>query len=1130
MPRITDLLGAITDTDLARRVGFEALNRGRVYANAGRVGRVETSDDLVVAEVHGTGAHPYTVVLSTVPGPAGPGMPSQVAMRCSCPVGGDCKHCVAVVLDLRHQRARHAGGTPEPEVAPWRTALDAFVSPPDAERLPLALQFELDGPRVLLQLRSPGRSRAWVRSDIDWQRLRYPTREFDARQRQALLALADTAIGRAHPGGPGSWGGRGSWEHATSLVLDRLGIGCWHWLREAVDAGVQLLAPRGLSHVRLGPPGRLVVDAVTQPDGSVLLDTAVEVSTGLGATEVQPALGRSPDAGVPQPASRPEPQPGSERGSESVERVVPTADDLLGQPPIGLARVVGSGLVLTPFEAVPDADLVALAVQHPRIEVPAGEVPDFLAEHLPRLRRRLPLRTERLDLPRAESVQLVVGIAVEQFAGTLSWGFRYVIGGRGVEVPVTGPDPSFRDPDAERALVSLLGDGPWTAPNGPVDTHLEGRAWMRFVEQVLPRWQEQPGIVVRLASQPEPFREAVEAPSVRLGVQPPDAAHWFGLDVEVTIDGEQVPFADLFTALALGHDELVLDSGLWFDLRRPELQALRELIAEASQLTGTPPEGLRLRPEHAAIWAELVELGVVERQAEAWQHQVDALLHVEHLPEVDPGAGVHATLRPYQLMGFRWLVFLWQCGLGGILADEMGLGKTLQSLAFLSWLKDSAPEDSAPGDADPADAAPSPRAVPSAGPALVVAPTSVLATWQREAATFTPGLRVVVRTQTTRKGGVPVAEQAAEADVVVTSHTLLRLDQDEFAAQSWSVVLVDEAQFVKNRQSQAYKAVRRLPARMKVALTGTPLENNLMDLWSLLSIVAPGLFLDPHAFTQLYRRPIEAGDADALARLQRRIRPLVLRRTKESVATELPPKQEAVLEVELDPAHRRAYDRQLQRERKVVLKLVDDLDHHRVSVLRSLTLLRRLALSPHLVDADAPATSAKIDLLVDRVRELADEGHRALVFSQFTGHLDMAEQRLRDEGIGVSRLDGSTRHRDAVVESFRGGDDPVFLISLKAGGFGLTLVEADYVFLLDPWWNPAAENQAIDRTHRIGQTRHVMVYRLVSARTIEQKVLDLQRAKRDLFDTVMDGRATGDAGVDLAAPLDADDIRALLSD
>ncbi|WP_162164528.1 DEAD/DEAH box helicase, partial [Intrasporangium chromatireducens] len=337
--------------------------------------------------------------------------------------------------------------------------------------------------------------------------------------------------------------------------------------------------------------------------------------------------------------------------------------------------------------------------------------------------------------------------------------------------------------------------------------------------------------------------------------------------------------------------------------------------------------------------------------------------------------------------------------------------------------------------------------------------------------------------------------------------------------------VLDEAQFVKNHQARTYAAVRRLPAPFKLAITGTPLENSLMDLWALLSIVAPGLFPSPQRFSETYRRPIESGAApELLETLRRRIRPLMLRRTKESVATDLPPKIEQVVPVTLNPQHRRIYDRHLARERQRILGLLDDVDRNRIAILRALTKLRQLSLDVHLVEAEAPAKirSSKVDALLDQLVEVVAEGHRCLVFSQFTSFLRIVRDRLAEEAIEHVYLDGRTRDRAKRISAFTDGDAPVFVISLKAGGAGLTLTEADYVFVLDPWWNPAVEAQAIDRAHRIGQDKTVMVYRLVSEDTIEEKVLALQERKRELFARVVD-----EGGL-MGAPLSAEDIRGLL--
>jgi SNF2 family DNA or RNA helicase len=351
----------------------------------------------------------------------------------------------------------------------------------------------------------------------------------------------------------------------------------------------------------------------------------------------------------------------------------------------------------------------------------------------------------------------------------------------------------------------------------------------------------------------------------------------------------------------------------------------------------------------------------------------------------------------------------------------------------------------------------------------------------------------------------------------------LRLEPDAYCAIGWAGVFLDEAQNVKNHQSKTYHSARRLRTPFKVAITGTPMENNLMELWSLLSITAPGLFPDPKRFAAQYARPIErGGDAEQLARLRRRIKPLVKRRTKELVASDLPAKQEQTLEVDLHPRHRKLYDTHLQRERQKILRLIGDFDRNRFTILRSIMLLRQLSLHPGLVDDKHDAVPcAKLGALVEQLGDVAGGGHRALVFSQFTGFLAKVRARLDAEGIGYCYLDGRTRRRDRVIDKFKSGADPVFLISLKAGGVGLNLTEADYCFLLDPWWNPATEAQAIDRTHRIGQTRPVMVYRLIASGTIEEKVVALARRKAELFRGVMDD---GDL---FASSMTADDIRGL---
>jgi SNF2 family DNA or RNA helicase len=566
---------------------------------------------------------------------------------------------------------------------------------------------------------------------------------------------------------------------------------------------------------------------------------------------------------------------------------------------------------------------------------------------------------------------------------------------------------------------------------------------------------------------------------------------------------------------------MILQNGTWFSLERPELQQLRTLIAEARSLQEPHAHGLGISRFQTELWQELVELGVVGEQAEAWRETVAGLasgaaITARALPET-----VHAELRPYQQQGFEWLSFLHDAGLGGVLADDMGLGKTLQVIALIAEARRARPGAGTGANADAESGAGEPASAP---PFLVIAPTSVVPNWAAECARFAPSLTVVAITATSSKRSGALAAAIAGADVVISSYTLFRLDFEEYDRQQWAGLLLDEAQFVKNHQSRAHQCARRLRAPFKLAITGTPLENNLMELWSLFSITAPGLFPSPSTFGEYYQRAIERdGDEERLAQRRRRIRPFMLRRTKDEVATDLPEKQEQVLELELHPKHRKVYETHLQRERQKVLGLIEDMNTNRFEIFRSLTMLRQLSLDASLYDekySDVPST--KLDALLEMLDDTVAEGHRTLIFSQFTGYLAKARARLDDAGIAYSYLDGSTRNRAKTIAEFKDGTNPVFLISLKAGGFGLNLTEADYVILLDPWWNPATEAQAVDRTHRIGQTKNVMVYRLVSKDPIEEKVMAMKATKAKLFDSVMtEGTAPG-------AKLSAADIRELL--
>jgi len=456
------------------------------------------------------------------------------------------------------------------------------------------------------------------------------------------------------------------------------------------------------------------------------------------------------------------------------------------------------------------------------------------------------------------------------------------------------------------------------------------------------------------------------------------------------------------------------------------------------------------------------------------------------IPETVLPPSVADILRPYQRDGARWLAFLRDAGLGGLLSDDMGLGKTVQLLSILK------------------------------GPAIVVCPKSVVYNWASEIARFRPDLKVA------RYEG-PNREIDDSADITLTTYAVLRIDIEELSKIEWSMAVLDEAQAIKNPDSQAARAAFRLNAKSRFCLTGTPVENRLDDLWSLLRFSNPGLLGTRSDFLQRYAHPMLDGAAAVAERLRKRIKPFVLRRTKGEVLTDLPPRTDSVQYCELSEEERNSYQAVLAATRKEVVERLSE-GANVLLMLEALLRLRQAACHAGLLPGNQSTTSSKVERLVASLEELAAEGHKALVFSQWTSLLDRVEPHLNESNLAFVRLDGATRDREAVVRAFQSPEGPpVMLLSLKAGGVGLNLTAADHVFLLDPWWNPAVEDQAADRAHRIGQDRPVMVYRLVAKDTVEERILVLQDKKRKLADA-----AIGE-GASQAAAITREDLLELLN-
>ena len=543
---------------------------------------------------------------------------------------------------------------------------------------------------------------------------------------------------------------------------------------------------------------------------------------------------------------------------------------------------------------------------------------------------------------------------------------------------------------------------------------------------------------------------------------------------EVDIDGHRVAIELLLAAIRQGRRYVVIGPRMFVALT----DDLRERLEAASDLLFDGRGALEAGLAAAPVLADLA----------GDQHPDDADWHrlredVTRARDLDPAppTGLRADLRPYQREGFRWLVRLSAWGAGACLADDMGLGKTLQALALLVQ-----------------------RA--ALGPALVIAPTSVTTNWLAEAARFAPGLRTRPYRGPNRSASLA---DASPGDLFIAGYGVITRDADVLAATRFSTLVLDEAQALKNATSRRARAVLRLQADFRVALTGTPVENHLGDLWSLFRALSPGLLGTWPQFRDRFATPIERDRSPSQrAALARVLRPFLLRRTKEAVLPELPSRIDVDRLVHLSAAEHELYETARLAAAAALAEAADP--GERFAVLGWLTRLRRLACHPRLLDRAWSGPASKLDAFLAIVDELRAAGHRALVFSQFTDHLAIVREALVARGVSLLYLDGSTPvdERARAVESFQRGVGELFLISLKAGGTGLNLTAADHVIHLDPWWNPAVEDQATDRAHRIGQSRPVTVIRLISQGTIEEAVVALHADKRDLAEGLLAGTDT----------------------
>jgi SNF2 family DNA or RNA helicase len=613
---------------------------------------------------------------------------------------------------------------------------------------------------------------------------------------------------------------------------------------------------------------------------------------------------------------------------------------------------------------------------------------------------------------------------------------------------------------------------------------------VRFFARDYPRWQKEweVSLEVRLKHSTTKNFERLEP---RFEIRP-SGERWFDLEMSLaSADGEKFSAADIQRLILSGNGSTRLKNGRIALIDTGALEEFTEVLRDCDPQQHA--KGYRFSDVQAGF------LDATLRQQPGWQVVAAAGWRERALQQsgqakltCPPLGPLEEVLRPYQRQGVAWLQFLRENKFGGILADEMGLGKTLQTLAFIHSYRTN-------------------RKL--SGPVLIVCPTSLVFNWLAEAKKFTPGLKVVALHGAGRHERF---EDIADSDLVITSYALIRRDAERYRELEFDTLVLDEAQHIKNRQTQNAQAVKAVRTRHRLVLTGTPMENSVLDLWSIFDFLMPGYLGTAADFRERYEQPITRDKDEAVqARLGRRLRPFILRRLKTEVAKDLPAKIQQVSFCELTDDQAEIYKQVLAVSRKEVMDAVgaQGVAKSKMIMLNALLRLRQICCDLRLLKLDNAEfndeSSGKLTMFGELLEEAMDGGHRVLVFSQFTTMLALLKDKLTEENIEFCYLDGSTTNRGAVVEKFQGNAKiPVFLISLKAGGVGLTLTGADTVVHFDPWWNPAVEDQATDRAHRIGQTRVVTSYKLIMRGTVEEKILALQQKKRAIIKATLGGEET----------------------
>lgn len=653
------------------------------------------------------------------------------------------------------------------------------------------------------------------------------------------------------------------------------------------------------------------------------------------------------------------------------------------------------------------------------------------------------------------------------------------------------PDPL----DTSHPFIALLKDGPTDTPIG-LENYLNFQALLPDLTSQ--GWE--------LEGFDQAWLDLVEADEMRIESETKN--DWFNLSFNIQVKGKTLPMAPLLESLLRSYDHSdQMPETLLFQINPSEVLQIPKadvapLFETLLQLYQKKPlnKGLDIQPFDAHLIAGLANSPIKWLGDNKLLQLAEKLKNFTQIESITPPANLNTTLRPYQAFGLSWLQFLYEHGFNGVLADDMGLGKTLQTLSWLLHLKQQ-------GELSL--------------PALLVVPTSLIGNWKSEAQRFTPELKLLTLHGSDR---AEAFNQIAQADIVLTTYPLLPRDKEQLKQQDFKLLILDEAQKIKNPRTKLYAALMELKSHARLCLTGTPVENHLGELWALFNFLMPGFLGNQLQFKQNYQKPIEIeNDRTIQQHLTRKVAPFLLRRTKHQVVQELPDKTEIIKTVEFDSPQAKLYETiRVTMEEKVRQTVAEKgLAKSQITLLDALLKLRQVCCDPALVKIDAAKKvkhSAKLELLLELLDDLLDGDHNVIIFSQFSSMLKIIGDTLKKQNIAFSLLTGQTKQREQEINRFKQGETRIFLISLKAGGVGLNLTEADTVIHYDPWWNPAVENQATDRAYRIGQNKEVFVYKLVVANSIEQKILDLQAKKQQLQDKLYSTQKTDDQGtLNLAA-------------